>query len=77
MCYQVSQFLGDTLTISVIPADVGKPTVRLEKVTVRDGSCYWEKPIYETVKLIRDPKTEKIHEKIYHFVVSAVRNVST
>ncbi|KAM7494224.1 hypothetical protein LguiB_028833 [Lonicera macranthoides] len=68
---QVSQFVGDTLMISAIPADVGKPTVRLEKVTVREGSCYWEKPIYETVKLIRDPKTGKIHEKIYHFVVSA------
>ncbi|XP_076930681.1 uncharacterized protein LOC143595583 [Bidens hawaiensis] len=67
---QLSQLGGDALTISVIPADVGKPTSRLEKVKVRDGSCYWEKPLYETVKFSQDPKTRKFHEKIYHLIVA-------
>ncbi|XP_076953285.1 uncharacterized protein LOC143627321 [Bidens hawaiensis] len=69
---QLSQLGGDALTISIIPADVGKPTSRLEKVKVRDGSCYWEKPVYETVKFSQDPKTGKFHERIYHFIVAKV-----
>ncbi|KAI3804314.1 hypothetical protein L1987_25762 [Smallanthus sonchifolius] len=67
---QLPQLGGDALMISMIPADVGKPTVRLEKVKVRDGSCYWEKALYETVKYSQDPKTGKFHEKIYHFIVA-------
>ncbi|GMP96240.1 hypothetical protein CsSME_00044968 [Camellia sinensis var. sinensis] len=61
---------GDSLTISVVPADVGKATARLEKARIQDGNCYWENPVYETVKFFRDPKRGKFHEKIYNFVVS-------
>ncbi|XAR55056.1 hypothetical protein NMG60_11030435 [Bertholletia excelsa] len=61
---------GDSLTISLVPADVGKPTARLEKGEIREGICYWKNPVYETVKLFREPKTGKIHEKIYYFVIS-------
>ncbi|XP_059642826.1 uncharacterized protein LOC132284715 isoform X2 [Cornus florida] len=67
---QVPQLRGDALIINVVPADVGKPTARLEKAVVQDGSCYWESPVYETVKFVREPKTGKIHERIYYFVVS-------
>ncbi|KAL3362264.1 hypothetical protein AABB24_014911 [Solanum stoloniferum] len=66
---QVSQVKGDALMVSVVPADVGKPTVRSEKAMVRDGSCYWENGVLETVKFVREPKTGKIHERIYNFVV--------
>ncbi|CAH9118074.1 unnamed protein product [Cuscuta epithymum] len=61
---------GDALLISVVPADVGKPTVKLEKAKVQDGSCFWENAVYETMKLTRDPKSGKIHERIYNFVVA-------
>ncbi|XP_008452020.2 uncharacterized protein LOC103493151 isoform X1 [Cucumis melo] len=67
---QVSEFGGDSLIISVIPGDVGKPTVRLEKATVRGGKCRWENPAYVTVKFDVDQKTGKFTEKIYHFRVS-------
>jgi len=67
---QVTQAGGDSLIIHFFPADVGKPTIRLEKAAIRDGSCSWENPVYETVKFFREPKTGKIHEKIYNFVVS-------
>ena len=60
------------VTIALVPEDVGKPTMRLEKIAVQDGSCLWENPVHETVKLIREPKTGKLGEKIYHFVVSNV-----
>lgn len=56
--------------VSVVPAENGKPTARLEKSTVRDNCCYWENQIYETVKLIQDPKTGKIQERIYYFLIS-------
>lgn len=58
------------MTISVIPGDVGKPTLRLEKATVRGGKCRWENPAYVTVKFDVDQKTGKFTEKIYHFRVS-------
>ncbi|KAG6721216.1 hypothetical protein I3842_03G101400 [Carya illinoinensis] len=67
---QVPKLKKSTLMISLVPEDVGKPTVRLEKAAVLDGTCSWENPIYEKVKLIRDTKTGKLHEKIYHFIVS-------
>ncbi|CAH1451430.1 unnamed protein product [Lactuca virosa] len=64
---QLKQLAGDTLIISIIPADTGKPTTRLEKAKVKDGNCYWEKPHCETVKFVQDPKNGNFHEKIYHF----------
>ncbi|KGN50119.1 myosin-3 isoform X2 [Cucumis sativus] len=70
---KVSQSVVDALTLSVVPGDVGKPTARLDKVTVRDGSCKWETPVYETVKFARDTKSGKINEKIYYFLVSMGR----
>ncbi|PIN05076.1 hypothetical protein CDL12_22386 [Handroanthus impetiginosus] len=66
---KVSQFGEDALMISVVPADAGKPTVKSDKATVRDGSCFWENPVYETVKFNREPKSGKIQERIYYFVV--------
>ncbi|XP_023552993.1 myosin heavy chain, striated muscle-like [Cucurbita pepo subsp. pepo] len=68
---QISEFGGDSLTISVVPGDVGKPTLRLEKATVRGGKCRWENPAYVTVKFDADQKTGKFTEKIYHFRVSS------
>ncbi|EYU29739.1 hypothetical protein MIMGU_mgv1a000817mg [Erythranthe guttata] len=66
---KVLQIGEDALMISVVPSDIGKPTVKSDKASVRDGSCFWENPVYETVKFSRDPKSGKIHERIYHFVV--------
>lgn len=60
------------MIISIVPADIGKPTTRLEKAKIKDGSCYWEKPHYETVKFVHDPKIGKFSEKIYHFVLATV-----
>ncbi|KAK1352831.1 Early endosome antigen 1-like [Heracleum sosnowskyi] len=67
---KVSWSGGDTLMISVIPAEGGKPTSILDKVKIQDGSCYWEKPVYETMKVTRNPKTGKINERLYHVIFS-------
>ncbi|XP_076944495.1 uncharacterized protein LOC143615190 [Bidens hawaiensis] len=70
MHMQLALLGGVDLILSVVPADVRKPTSRLEKAKVQNGSCYWEKPLYETVKFTQDPKTGKLHDKIYDFVVT-------
>ncbi|KAL4570799.1 hypothetical protein LXL04_026462 [Taraxacum kok-saghyz] len=72
---QLTQIGGDALMIAVIPGDVGKPTARLEKAKVKDGSCYWEKPHYETVKFTQDQRTGKFNDKIYRFVVATGSSV--
>ena len=69
---QLRQSGVDALVLSIIPGDIGKPTTRLEKATVRDGICRWESPVCETVKFIQDLKTGKISERIYNFVLSTV-----
>uniref|UniRef100_A0A7N0VHL7 C2 NT-type domain-containing protein n=1 Tax=Kalanchoe fedtschenkoi TaxID=63787 RepID=A0A7N0VHL7_KALFE len=67
---QVPVLVGDALLVSVIPKDVGKPTTRLEKAAVKDGNCCWENPVYETVRFLRDPKSGKLNETVYYFLVS-------
>lgn len=71
--FQVPKLKKPAVMISLVPEDVGKPSVKLEKVAVQDGTCTWENPVYEPVKLIMETKTGKINEKIYHFIVSTVR----
>uniref|UniRef100_A0A803LQM7 C2 NT-type domain-containing protein n=1 Tax=Chenopodium quinoa TaxID=63459 RepID=A0A803LQM7_CHEQI len=66
----IFEYGGNGLVVSVVPAENGKPTARLEKSTVRENGCYWENQVYETVKLIQDPKTGKIQERIYYFLIS-------
>ncbi|RZC57527.1 hypothetical protein C5167_004837 [Papaver somniferum] len=68
---QVPQAGWDTLMVSLIPVDVGKPTVRSEKCSVRDGTCRWDNPIYEAVKFTQESKTGKFTEKIYKVIVSS------
>ncbi|KAK4797106.1 hypothetical protein SAY86_029432 [Trapa natans] len=68
---QVPKMKKSALTISLMPDNAGKPTMKLQKAVVQDCTCAWENPVYETMKLIRDMKTGRIHEKIYHFIVSA------
>jgi len=57
--------------VSLVPVDVGKPSLRTEKTAIVDGDCHWLNPVYETVKLTQDQKTGKISDKVYQFIVSA------
>lgn len=67
---QVLQSGVDSLVLSIVPGDNGKPTTRLEKAIVHDGNCKWENPVYEAVKFNQDPKNGKFSEKVYYFVIS-------
>lgn len=68
---QVPHLKKPALTISLVPEDVGKTTFKLEKAAVQDGICSWDNPVYVTVKLIKEPKSGVLHEKIYHFIVAS------
>ncbi|KAG1361296.1 polyamine-modulated factor 1-binding protein 1 [Cocos nucifera] len=68
---QVPELGWETMVVALVPMDSRKPTVRSGKAAVIRGSCHWVNPIYETVKLTKDPKSEKINEKVYRFLVIA------
>ncbi|KAJ8752769.1 hypothetical protein K2173_008504 [Erythroxylum novogranatense] len=68
---QVPVLKKPTLFVSLMPADAGKPIFKLVKTAAQDGTCTWEKPVYVTVKFVKELKTGKVHEKIYHFIVSS------
>ncbi|KAM0938881.1 putative NT-type C2 domain-containing protein [Dioscorea sansibarensis] len=68
---QVPELGWEAMVVSLVPVDVGRPTLRSEKGEVVNGVCHWGKPIWETVKFIQDPKSGKINEKAYQFLVSA------
>ncbi|XP_010430415.1 PREDICTED: flagellar attachment zone protein 1-like isoform X2 [Camelina sativa] len=74
---QASQFNTEGLVLSIVPGDVGKPTARSEKAIVKDGHCRWEIPVYETVKFLKDAKTGKVNQRIYHLIVSSTTAGST
>ncbi|XP_065881905.1 sporulation-specific protein 15 [Euphorbia lathyris] len=60
----------DKLFISFIPADSGKVTAKTTKANVRNGTCKWGDPIYETTRLLQDLKTKQYEEKLYKLVVA-------
>lgn len=69
---QVPQTGWDKLFISFIPADSGKATAKTTKANVRNGTCKWGDPIYETTRLLQDTKTKQYDEKLYKLVVTMV-----
>lgn len=74
MLFQVPKLKGKKkVMISVVPESVGKPTIKLPKTSILDGTCLWENPVYETMKLIKDSSTGIYKENVYHFIVSTVR----
>ncbi|OVA03313.1 EEIG1/EHBP1 N-terminal domain [Macleaya cordata] len=60
----------DKLFVSFIPADSVKATAKTSKASVRNGTCKWADPIYETTRLIQDTKTKQYDEKRYKLVVA-------
>ncbi|XP_017241313.1 uncharacterized protein LOC108214054 [Daucus carota subsp. sativus] len=60
----------DKLFISFVPTESGKTSAKTSKANVRNGTCKWGDPIYETTRLIQDTKTKKYDEKLYKLVVS-------
>ncbi|XP_010261173.1 PREDICTED: golgin subfamily A member 4-like [Nelumbo nucifera] len=66
----VPQTGWDKLFISFIPADSEKVTAKTNKANVRNGTCKWADPIYETTRLLHDARTKQYDEKLYKLVVA-------
>lgn len=66
----VPQAGWDKLFISFIPADSLKATAKTTKALVRNGTCKWGDPIYETTRLLQDTRTKQFDEKLYKIVVA-------
>ncbi|KAL6511642.1 hypothetical protein OROGR_021239 [Orobanche gracilis] len=60
----------DKLFISFIPSGSGKATAKTNKANVRNGTCKWADPIYETTRLLQDSKSRQYDEKLYEIVVA-------
>ncbi|KAL2894355.1 Ninein-like protein [Bienertia sinuspersici] len=60
----------NNLFISLVPGDSGKASAKTNKANVRNGSCKWSDPIYETTRLLQDTKTKQHEEKIYKLLVA-------
>ncbi|XP_031272980.1 myosin-9 isoform X1 [Pistacia vera] len=60
----------DKLFISFIPADSGKATAKTTKANVRNGTCKWADPIYETTRLLQDVRNKQYDDKLYKLVVA-------
>ncbi|XP_026391363.1 myosin-2 heavy chain-like [Papaver somniferum] len=60
----------DKLFVSFIPADSLKATAKTSKASVRNGTCKWADPIYETTRLIQDTKSKQYEDKYYKLVVA-------
>lgn len=69
---QIPQSGWDKLFISFIPSDSGKATSKTTKANVRNGTCKWADPIYETTRLLQDIKTRQYDEKLYKLLVGMV-----
>nr|GLL28162.1 centrosomal protein of 290 kDa-like isoform X1 [Ipomoea trifida] len=67
---QVPQLKAKSLMISLVSADTRRTSVKMGRAEIVEGACSWESPVCETIKLERDPKTGRIQEKIYYFVVA-------
>ncbi|XP_024969082.1 WEB family protein At4g27595, chloroplastic [Cynara cardunculus var. scolymus] len=59
----------EKLFISFIPTETGKTTAKTSKANVRNGSCKWADPIYETTRLLLDSKSKQYDDKLYRLVV--------
>jgi len=70
--FKVPQAGWDKLFISFIPADSVKATAKTTKALVRNGTCKWGDPIYETTRLLQDTRNKQFDEKLYKIVVAMV-----
>ncbi|KAM7514618.1 hypothetical protein LguiA_004201 [Lonicera macranthoides] len=75
--FQIPQTGWEKLFISFIPTESGKSTAKTTKANVRNGTCKWADPIYETTRLIQDAKNRQFEEKLYKLVVAMVVYLST
>ncbi|XP_024971843.1 putative WEB family protein At1g65010, chloroplastic [Cynara cardunculus var. scolymus] len=59
----------EKLYISFIPTESGKIIAKTSKANVRNGTCKWPDPIYETTRLLVDSRNKRYDDNLYKLVV--------
>ncbi|XP_076892315.1 uncharacterized protein LOC143544016 [Bidens hawaiensis] len=59
----------DKLFVCFIPTESGKITAKTSKANVRNGTCKWADPIYETTRLLVDSRNKRYDDKLYNLIV--------
>ncbi|KAI3685409.1 hypothetical protein L6452_34651 [Arctium lappa] len=59
----------EKLYISFIPTESGKIIAKTSKANVRNGTCKWADPIYETTRLLVDSRNKRYDDNLYKLVV--------
>ncbi|KAL4559056.1 hypothetical protein LXL04_031189 [Taraxacum kok-saghyz] len=59
----------EKLFICFIPTESGKIIAKTSKANVRNGTCKWADPIYETTRLLQDSRNKRYDDKLYHLIV--------
>ncbi|KAJ0604794.1 putative NT-type C2 domain-containing protein [Helianthus annuus] len=59
----------DKLFICFIPTESGKIIAKTSKANVRNGTCKWADPIYETTRLLVDSRNKRYDDKLYNLIV--------
>ncbi|XP_076958962.1 uncharacterized protein LOC143634879 [Bidens hawaiensis] len=59
----------DKLFVCFIPTESGKIIAKTSKANVRNGTCKWADPIYETTRLLVDSRNKRYDDKLYNLIV--------
>ena len=70
--YQIPQSGWEKLFVCFVPTESGKITAKTSKANVRNGTCKWADPIYETTRLLVDSRNKRYDDKFYKLIVGMV-----
>nr|XP_043636245.1 golgin subfamily B member 1-like [Erigeron canadensis] len=59
----------EKLFVCFIPVESGKIIAKTSKANVRNGTCKWADPIYETTRLFIDSRNKRYDDKLYNLIV--------
>ncbi|XP_071737738.1 uncharacterized protein [Rutidosis leptorrhynchoides] len=59
----------EKLFVCFIPTESGKIIAKTSKANVRNGTCKWADPIYETTRLVIDSRNKRYDDKLYNLIV--------
>ncbi|PWA93371.1 EEIG1/EHBP1 N-terminal domain-containing protein [Artemisia annua] len=59
----------EKLFVCFVPTESGKITAKTSKANVRNGTCKWADPIYETTRLLVDSRNKRYDDKFYKLIV--------
>lgn len=59
----------EKLFVCFVPTESGKIIAKTSKANVKNGTCKWADPIYETTRLVIDSRNKRYDDKLYNLIV--------